>query len=37
MWKWHLAEEYEHRNVVYDVYQTLYQTIFAHMYGSDLQ
>jgi predicted metal-dependent hydrolase len=24
MWKWHLAEEYEHRNVVYDLYHALY-------------
>jgi predicted metal-dependent hydrolase len=24
MWKWHLAEEFEHRNVVYDVYDALY-------------
>ena len=24
LWKWHLAEEYEHRNVVYQVLKTLY-------------
>jgi len=24
MWKWHLAEEYEHRNVVFEVYHALY-------------
>jgi uncharacterized protein len=24
MWKWHLAEEYEHRNVVFDIYHALY-------------
>jgi len=24
MWKWHLAEEYEHREVAHDVFQALY-------------
>ena len=33
MWKWHLAEEYEHRNVVYDVYQTLYGGYICRIYG----
>lgn len=33
MWKWHLAEEYEHRNVVYDVYQALYGDYFCRVRG----
>ena len=33
MWKWHLAEEYEHRTVVYDVYQALYGDYFCRIYG----
>lgn len=24
MWKWHMAEEFEHRNVCFDLYHTLY-------------
>jgi predicted metal-dependent hydrolase len=33
MWKWHLAEEYEHREVCHDVYHTLYgRGPFAYAY-----
>jgi predicted metal-dependent hydrolase len=33
MWKWHHAEELEHRTVAYDVYQTLYGGYFGRIYG----
>lgn len=33
LWKWHLAEEYEHRNVCADVYSSLYgRGVFAYFY-----
>lgn len=33
LWKWHLAEEFEHRDVCADVYRTLYGNgIFAYLY-----
>lgn len=33
MWKWHLAEEFEHREVCYQVYKTLYGNgLFAYLY-----
>jgi uncharacterized protein len=33
MWKWHHAEELEHRTVAYDVYQALYGDYFGRIYG----
>lgn len=38
MWKWHLAEEFEHRCVMYDVYKRLYgrgitRGYFGRIYG----
>lgn len=33
MWKWHLAEEYEHREVMHDLYKALYGNgLFAYLY-----
>ncbi|MBG6287017.1 metal-dependent hydrolase [Pseudomonas nitroreducens] len=33
LWKWHLAEEFEHREVCFQVYETLYgKGLFAYLY-----
>jgi predicted metal-dependent hydrolase len=32
LWKWHLAEEYEHRAVCYDVYNAVYGDYFYRCY-----
>lgn len=33
LWEWHLAEEYEHRTVCYDLYKRLYGGYFYRIYG----
>lgn len=33
LWKWHFAEEFEHRTVCYDVYKTLYGGYWYRIYG----
>jgi len=34
LWKWHLAEEFEHRNVCHRMYKRLYGGYFYRVYGS---
>lgn len=33
LWEWHLAEEYEHRRICFDVYKRLYGGYFYRLYG----
>jgi predicted metal-dependent hydrolase len=33
LWKWHLAEEYEHRNVCHDVFHAIHGGYFMRLYG----
>lgn len=33
MWKWHLLEEFEHRNVCFDVYDRVHGGYFYRIYG----
>lgn len=33
LWEWHLAEEYEHRRVCYDLYKRLYGGYLYRIYG----
>jgi predicted metal-dependent hydrolase len=33
LWKWHLAEEFEHRNVCHDLYDVLYGGYWQRIYG----
>jgi uncharacterized protein len=33
LWKWHLLEEFEHRNVCHDVYKALFGGYFMRVYG----
>lgn len=33
MWKWHMMEEYEHRNVCYDVFQAVHGGYFLRIYA----
>ncbi len=33
LWKWHFAEEFEHRSVCHDVYRTLFGGYFYRIYG----
>ena len=33
LWQWHLAEEFEHKTVCYDVFHALYGGYFMRLYG----
>lgn len=33
LWQWHLAEEFEHKTVCYDVFHALYGGYFTRLYG----